>query len=53
MLLKYETERLVLKVLKPDAAMMVLDFYNRDRELFERYETDRVPDFYTIQHPKT
>ena len=50
MLLKYETERLVLKVLKPDAAMMVLDFYNRDRELFERYETDRVPDFYTIQH---
>ena len=50
MLLKYETERLVLKVLKPDAAMKVLDFYQRDRELFEEYETDRVPDFYTIQH---
>lgn len=50
MLLQYETERLILKVLKPDASLMVLDFYNRDRELFEEYETDRVPDFYTIPH---
>lgn len=47
MLLEYETERLVLKVLKPEYADMVLDFYNRDRELFERYEPDRPEGFYT------
>ena len=28
----------------------VLDFYNRDKELFEMYEIDRVPDFYTVKH---
>ena len=27
-----------------------LDFYNRDKELFEMYEIDRVPDFYTVKH---
>ena len=38
MLFQYETDRLVLKVLTPEYAPMVLDFYNRDRELFEKYE---------------
>ena len=41
MLLKYETNRLILKVLGPDYAPDVLRFYENDRELFERYETDR------------
>lgn len=50
MLFLYETPRLVLKILKPDAADAVLDFYNRDKALFEKYEMDRVPDFYTIKH---
>lgn len=50
MLLQYETPRLILKILKPDCAPMVLDFYNRDRELFEKYEIDRVPDFYTVRY---
>ena len=48
MLLKYETKRLVLKVLTPDDAQMVLDFYLRDKELFERFEADRPASFYSL-----
>ena len=50
MLLQYETNRLILKVLGPDYAADVLEFYERDRELFERYEADRSPNFYTEVH---
>lgn len=50
MLFQYETDRLILKILKPECALQVLDFYENDRELFEKYETDRVPDFYTVAH---
>ncbi len=51
----YETPRLILKVLKADnsTAGSVLDFYLRDRELFERYEPDRVPNFYDLGFQKT
>ena len=50
MFFQYETPRLLLKVLRADCAPQVLDFYNRDKELFEMYEIDRVPDFYTVKH---
>lgn len=50
---EYETERLILKILKPDAAPLVLDFYMRDKELFERFEPDRMPNFYTLSHQQT
>ena len=50
MFFQYETPRLLLKVLRADCATQVLDFYNRDKELFEMYEIDRVPDFYTVKH---
>lgn len=36
MLFAYETERLLLKIIKPDQADAVLDFYMRDKELFEK-----------------
>lgn len=49
---EYETERLKLKVLKPDQAAQVVDFYLRDKELFEKYEVDRLPDFYTTKFQK-
>lgn len=52
MLLEYETKRLILKVLKPDQAPQVLDFYLRDKELFEKYEVDRLPEFYTAKFQK-
>ena len=43
MLFAYETERLLLKIIKPDQADAVLDFYMRDKELFEKFEPDRMP----------
>ena len=50
MLFQYETNRLILKILHPDDAALVLDFYERDQELFEKYETARIPEFYTLKH---
>lgn len=44
----YETERLLLKIVNASAAEQILDFYLRDKELFEQFEPDRIPDFYTI-----
>lgn len=52
MLLQYETNRLILKVLGPDYAADVLRFYEKDKELFERYEADRSPNFYTEGHQR-
>ena len=52
MLFKYETDRLILRILHPDEAPLVLDFYERDLELFEKYETARVPEFYTLKHQR-
>ena len=49
MLFAYETERLLLKIIKPDQADAVLDFYMRDKELIEKFEPDRMPNFYTRQ----
>ena len=48
MLFAYETERLLLKIIKPDQADAVLDFYMRDKELFEKFEPDRMPNFYIL-----
>ena len=53
MLLQYETRRLILKVLGPDYASDVLRFYLRDMELFEKYEADRSPNFYTDAHQRS
>jgi ribosomal-protein-alanine N-acetyltransferase len=48
----YETSRLILKVLKPEQADQVLDFYLRDKALFERFEPDRLSNFYTLPFQK-
>ena len=53
MLLQYETRRLILKVLEPDYAEDVLQFYLNDKELFEKYEMDRCANFYTEAHQRT
>lgn len=53
MLLQYQTQRLILKVLGPDYSSDVLRFYLKDQELFERYEADRSPNFYTVEHQRT
>jgi ribosomal-protein-alanine N-acetyltransferase len=49
---EYETPRLILKLLKPDKADQVLDFYLRDQALFEQFEPDRMTNFYTRQFQK-
>ena len=53
MLLQYETQRLILKVLGPDYSNDVLRFYLKDQELFEQYEANRSPNFYTEAHQRT
>lgn len=52
MLFAYETNRLHLEILRQDRAEQVLDFYLRDKALFERYETDRAENFYTKKYQK-
>ena len=50
MLLQYETQRLILKIVGPDYAEDVLQFYLDDKLLFEKYVMDRSPNFYTQTH---
>lgn len=49
----YETDRLILKVLRPEAAKKVLCFYLDNKELFEKYEAARPENFYTIKYQKS
>ena len=46
------TERLTLKVLGKESAHLVLDFYSRNRDIFEKYEPIIGDDFYTLNHQK-
>ncbi len=43
----YQTKRLELKILDDTKAGQVLEFYLDNQEIFEEYETDRPPQFYT------
>lgn len=51
---KYETPRVLLKILQPSAesADQTLQFYTKNRTLFERYEGARSADFYTREYQK-
>ena len=52
--MKFEvkTDRLLLKVLGPESAPMVLKFYQKNRDIFEKYEPVIGNDFYTLAHQK-
>lgn len=50
MFTEFCTERLILKVLDPDWAPEVLNFYSSNREYFEPWEPDREKDFYTVDY---
>ena len=52
MLFEYRTERLLLKMIKPEQADQVLDFYLRDKKLFEQFEPARMENFYTFKFQK-
>lgn len=53
MKMAYETERLILKVLTGSSCNDVLQFYNKNQELFERYEPARPSNFYTKSYQKS
>jgi ribosomal-protein-alanine N-acetyltransferase len=46
----YETERLLLRALKPDEAEIALQYHLRNREFLEPWEPARCDDFYTLSH---
>lgn len=52
---EYETSRLNLRVLsnKHKYARQVLDFYNRNRDVFDKYEPTRPQNFYTEKYQAT
>lgn len=50
--MEYQTERLELKILTDTKAGQVLKFYLDNQEIFEEYETDRPPQFYTEEFQK-
>lgn len=48
--LYYETDRLVLRLLHENSAPEVLDFYKRNKNVFEIWEPDRPRNFYTVEY---
>jgi len=49
---KYESDRLILKILGKEAAPMVLSFYLENREHLEAWEPERGKNFYTLAYHK-
>lgn len=49
----YETERLCLRILQPNYAADVLQFYKENKELFEKFEPTRPMGFYTTKYQST
>lgn len=46
---EYKNNNLILRVLTSDSANAVLVFYQRNREEFDQYETDKPDNFYTLE----
>lgn len=50
--LEYETDRLLLKILKADDADDVLKFLLNNKAFFEQYEPLHEPHYYTVEHQR-
>mgnify|MGYP001248369388 FL=1 len=48
----YETDRLWLKILKPNYCRQVLDYYKRNHDFLQEWEPQRPKDFYTLAYQK-
>lgn len=48
----YETDRLWLKILKPNYCRQVLDYYKRNHDFLQEWEPQRPKDFYTLSYQK-
>ncbi|MCI9137318.1 MAG: GNAT family N-acetyltransferase [Lachnospiraceae bacterium] len=49
----YQTKRLELRIITDEEAPQVLQFYLDNQEIFERYEVDRMHNFYTEKFQRT
>ncbi len=47
---EYETERLILRILSANSVLEVLDFHQRNRTLFEKYDGRKPEDYYTVHY---
>lgn len=50
MLFTYDTERLNLSILTKEHAPCVLDFYYRNKEIFDPWESTRCKNFYSLDY---
>lgn len=50
---EHQTEHLMIKVLHPNHAHLVLDFYKKNQHFLEPLEPFRVPNFYTLELQKS
>ena len=47
--LEYEFDNISLRILDKHYASMILPFYDKNKEIFEQYETDKPFNFYTLE----
>ena len=50
--IRYETDRLYLRILKPNYAREVLEYYKRNHNFLNEWEPKRPKDFYTLSYHK-
>lgn len=50
--MRYESERLYLRILKPIHARKVLEYYKRNHSFLEEWEPQRPDDFYTLSYQR-
>lgn len=48
----YQTDRLYLKILKPNYCRKVLDYYKRNRQFLDEWEPKRPKELYTLSYQK-
>ena len=46
----YETDRLILRILSENSAPQVLDFFEKNKAIFESFEPERPKNFYTLEY---
>jgi len=52
MLTRYETDRLYLRILKPDFGRPVLEYHKRNHSFLKEWEPKPYEDFYTVSYQK-
>lgn len=50
MLFEYSTERMNIRILSDEQAMLVLDFYNKNHEVFDKWEERHSENFFSLKY---